>query len=268
MFPICNDVGEVIAFSGRILTNDAETRQIPQLAGNAALSERQHPLRPAQNEARPDRCELRHRLRGATRSDHAFRSRHDECGRAAGNRLHRRPGAHLETFCQRSRALLRRRCGRQKAAERSFEPLLENNLVVRVAEMPPGEDPDSFVRKEGAEKFEHADRRGPGFFRLLDRTRSGVDRSRTLSAKMQLARQLAETVARVHDPLMRSEVISKVSGATRRRARRISQRFCRKQRATSERPRRGRGPSPGPAPRDRDALPARARATPRRATFS
>src|SRR4030095_15767249 len=33
----------------------------------------------------------------------------------------------------------------------------------------------------------------------------------SLGAKMQLARSLAETVSRVHDPLMRGEVASKVS---------------------------------------------------------
>ena len=56
----------------------------------------------------------------------------------------------------------------QKASERSLEPLLENNLIVRVAEMPPGEDPDSLVRREGAEKFEHPHRRRARLFRFLD----------------------------------------------------------------------------------------------------
>src|SRR4029077_16270441 len=37
----------------------------------------------------------------------------------------------------------------QKAAERSLDALLQNNLVVRVAGMPAGEDPDSLVRREG-----------------------------------------------------------------------------------------------------------------------
>ena len=42
----------------------------------------------------------------------------------------------------------------QKAAERSLDALLQNDLIVRVAEMPPGEDPDSLVRREGKEEFE------------------------------------------------------------------------------------------------------------------
>src|SRR4029079_10768737 len=42
----------------------------------------------------------------------------------------------------------------QKAAERSLDALLQNELIVRVAEMPVGEDPDSLVRRDGKEAFE------------------------------------------------------------------------------------------------------------------
>ena len=41
----------------------------------------------------------------------------------------------------------------QKAAERSLDALLQNDLIVRVAEMPAGEDPDSLVRGKGQERI-------------------------------------------------------------------------------------------------------------------
>src|SRR5207245_7660322 len=41
-----------------------------------------------------------------------------------------------------------------KAAERSLEALLQNDLIVRVAEMTAGEDRDSLVRREGKGEFE------------------------------------------------------------------------------------------------------------------
>ena len=62
MFPIHNDVGEVIAFSGRILDKERGDRQIREFAGDATFPERPRPFRPAQNEARPDRGGLRDRL--------------------------------------------------------------------------------------------------------------------------------------------------------------------------------------------------------------
>ena len=52
MFPICNDVGEVIAFSGRILEKDAETAKYLNSPETPLFRKGQCPLRPAQNEAR------------------------------------------------------------------------------------------------------------------------------------------------------------------------------------------------------------------------
>ena len=99
----------------------------------------------------------------------------------------------------------------QKAAERSLDALLQNDLIVRVAEIPAGEDPDSLVRREGKEAFESRVARARDFFDYwIEREAASVDLA-SLGAKMQLARSLAGTVSRVRDPLMRGEVASKVS---------------------------------------------------------
>jgi len=82
---------------------------------------------------------------------------------------------------------------------------------VRVDEMPAGEDPDSLVRREGKEKFEKRVAAARDFFDYwIEREAAIVDLS-SLGAKMQLARKLAGTVSRVHDPMMRGEIVSKVS---------------------------------------------------------
>jgi DNA primase len=99
----------------------------------------------------------------------------------------------------------------QKAAERSLDALLQNDLIVRVAEMPAGEDPDSLVRREGKEAFEGRVAAARDFFDYwIQHATANVDLT-SLGAKMQLARSLAETVSRVRDPLMRGEISSKVS---------------------------------------------------------
>src|SRR5439155_433143 len=99
----------------------------------------------------------------------------------------------------------------QKAAERSLDALLQNDLIVRIAEMPAGEDPDSLVQHEGKQAFESRVARARDFFDYwIERETTGVDLG-SLGAKMQLARSLAETVSRIRDPLMRGEVVSKVS---------------------------------------------------------
>ena len=99
----------------------------------------------------------------------------------------------------------------QKAAERSLDALLQNDLIVRIAEIPAGEDPDSLVRHEGKQAFESRVARARDFFDYwIEREATGVNLG-SLGAKMQLARSLAETVSRIRDPLMRGEVVSKVS---------------------------------------------------------
>jgi len=99
----------------------------------------------------------------------------------------------------------------RKAAERSLDALLQNDLIVRVAEMPAGEDPDSLVRREGKEAFESRVTGARDFFDYwIERETAGVNLT-SLGAKMQLARSLAETVSRVRDPLMRGEVVNRVS---------------------------------------------------------
>jgi len=98
-----------------------------------------------------------------------------------------------------------------KAAERSLDALLENDFIVRVVELPEGEDPDSLVRREGKEQFERRVANAHDFFDYwIDREIARVDFS-SLGAKIQAARNLAGTISRVHDPVLRAEVVNKAS---------------------------------------------------------
>src|SRR5437667_399810 len=74
-----------------------------------------------------------------------------------------------------------------------------------------GEDSDSLVRREGKEKFENRVTNAQDFFDYwIEREMQATDVS-SLGAKVQLARRLAETISRVHDSLMRGEVVNKAS---------------------------------------------------------
>ena len=99
----------------------------------------------------------------------------------------------------------------QKAAERSLDALLQNDLVIRVAEMPVGEDPDSLLRHQGREEFEKRVRDAQDFFDYWIEHEAAKQDLNSLGQKMRLARTLAEIVARVHDRFMRGEVVSKAS---------------------------------------------------------
>jgi DNA primase len=98
-----------------------------------------------------------------------------------------------------------------KAAERSLDALLENDFIVRVVELPPGEDPDSLVRRDGKEQFEGRVANARDFFDYwIEREIASIDLT-SMGAKIQAARNLAVTVSRLHDPLLRGEVVNKAS---------------------------------------------------------
>ena len=211
MFPICNDVGEVIAFSGRILTGDTETAKY--------LNSPETPLFRKGSIL----FGLHKTKRGLIEADCAivcegqldlitlFEAGLTNVVAPQGTAFTESQARILKRYVSEVVLCFDADAAGQKAAERSLEPLLENDLVVRVAEMPPGEDPDSLVRKEGPEKFGARIAGARDFFDFWIEREVSTRNLSNLNAKMHLARQLAETVARVHDPLMRNEVVSKVA---------------------------------------------------------
>ncbi len=211
MFPICNDVGEVIAFSGRILTSDKEAAkylnspETPLFRKGSILFGLHKTKRGLIDADCAIVCE------GQLDLITLFEAGLTNVVAPQGTAFTDGQARILKRYVNEVVLCFDADAAGQKAAERSLEPLLENNLVVRVAEMPPGEDPDSLVRKEGADKFSTRVAAARDFFDFwIGREVAATDVT-NLSKKMQLARQLAETVARVHDPLMRNEVISKVA---------------------------------------------------------
>ncbi|HZE12258.1 MAG TPA: toprim domain-containing protein, partial [Chthoniobacterales bacterium] len=211
MFPIHNDVGEVIAFSGRILDKEAEAAKY--------VNSPETPL------FRKGRVlfGLHKTKRGLIEADCAIVCEGQldlitlfEAGIAnvvapQGTAFTEQQARILKRFVSEVVLCFDADAAGQKAAERSLDALLQNNLVVRVAEMPAGEDPDSMIRKLGREEFEKLVSGARDFFDWwIERETSAADLD-SLSAKMQLAQRLAETIGRVQDPMMRGEVANRAS---------------------------------------------------------
>ncbi len=98
-----------------------------------------------------------------------------------------------------------------KATIRGVDLVIEQGLDVKVAELPQGEDPDSFVRKNGGEAFQKLI---DGAVSFLD-FKAGVFRSQGLlgtpEGKTKAVRSLVETIARMKDELKRNFYIKSVS---------------------------------------------------------
>jgi DNA primase len=211
MFPIHNDVGEVIAFSGRVLEKEAE--------GAKYLNSPETPL------FRKGRVlfGLHKTKRGLIEANCAivcegqldlitiFEAGITNVVAPQGTAFTENQARILKRFVSEVVLCFDADTAGQKAAERSLDALLQNNLIVRVAEMPAGEDPDSMIRNRGKEEFEKRVAGARDFFDSWIEHETAATDLDSLGAKMQLARKLAETVARVQDPLMRGEVANKVT---------------------------------------------------------
>jgi DNA primase len=211
MFPICNDVGEVIAFSGRLLKDAEGTAKYLNSPETALFRKGSvlfglHKTKRALIEAN---CAVV--CEGQLDLISLFEAGITNVVAPQGTAFTENQARVLRRFVNEVVLCFDADTAGQKAAERSLDALLQNGLIVRVAEMPAGEDPDSMVRREGKSSFESRVAGARDFFdHWIEREAAGVDLS-SLGTKMQLARSLAETVSRVRDPLMRGEVVNKVS---------------------------------------------------------
>jgi DNA primase len=211
MFPICNDIGEVIAFSGRMLQNEAEgakylnSPEMPLFRKGSVLFGLNKTKRALIEANCAIVCE------GQLDLITLFEAGMTNVVAPQGTAFTENQARVLKRFVNEVVLCFDADAAGKKAAERSLEALLQNNLIVRVVEMPVGEDPDSLVRREGREEFEKRISSAHDFFDYWIEHEAAATDLNSLGAKMQLARKLAETVSRVQDPLLRGEVVSKIS---------------------------------------------------------
>ena len=88
------------------------------------------------------------------------------------------------------------------ASVRSFDGLLGSGLSVRVASIPPPDDPDSYIKSQGAEAFRGVLTRAEGYFdfylrTLLEENDATTDRGRTV-----VVRSLGEAVQKTGNAVL------------------------------------------------------------------
>src|SRR5437762_2311202 len=154
MFPIHNDVGEVIAFSGRLL-NDEEgaakyinSPETPLFRKGSVLFGLDKTKRALIEANCAIVCE------GQLDLISLFEAEITNVVAPQGTAFTESQARVLKRFVNEVVLCFDSDTAGQKAAERSLDALLQNDLIVRMAKMPVGEDPDSLVRREGKEAFE------------------------------------------------------------------------------------------------------------------
>src|SRR5712664_1547780 len=211
IFPICNDVGEVIAFSGRLLESDPQVAKYLNSPETPLFQKGRvlfglHKTKRALIEAN---CAIV--CEGQLDLIALFEAGIKNVVAPQGTAFTEHQARILKRFVNEVVLCFDADTAGKRAAERSLDALLQNDLIVRVVDMPPGQDPDSMIRRRGKEEFEKRVAGARDFFDAWIEHEAASTDLDSLGAKVQLARKLAETVSQVRDPLMRGQVLNKMS---------------------------------------------------------
>lgn len=98
-----------------------------------------------------------------------------------------------------------------KAALRGVDLILENDLEVRVAQLPAGEDPDSFVRRNGAKAFNDILERSISFVDFIAQAYEQQGKFSTPEGQAEAVRTIVRTIAQMRDELKRHFYIKHVA---------------------------------------------------------
>jgi DNA primase len=210
MFPIRNDYGEVIAFSGRVLppsedpakyVNSPET---PLFSKGRALYGLDKARRPLADAGVAIVCEGQLDLiRVSESGQQNVVAPQGTAFTPAQARLLKRY-ADTVVLCFDSD-----RAGRT-AVERSLPILLAAGFGVRIAPLPAGEDPDSLIRKNGADAFRGLVDSAPDYFEFALDEAATAGKLENASSKAALIRKLAGFASSLPDAVARESLAARL----------------------------------------------------------
>jgi DNA primase len=211
MFPVANDYGDTIAFSGRLVETDAKAAKYIN-----------SPETPIFNKGKTF-FGLHRAKRPLLKAGHAIVCEGQldliTCATAGITNI----VAPLGTALTDDHARLLARYTREvvlcydaddagfKAAERAFATLANHNLDVRVATPPPGEDPDSLVRRAGPDAFREVLAGARPFFEFqIERGAATLDLG-SIKDRVAFANALADNIAHLTDPIATDTAVHQVA---------------------------------------------------------
>jgi len=211
MFPINNDYGETVAFSGRVLSaeqkggkyvNSPETLIFEKSKMFFGLDRSKQPILKA---GKAILCE------GQLDLIAAFEAGVTNIVAPLGTAF---TDAQARLLARQTNEVLicfdADRAG-QSATGKAFAKLAPAGISVRVVPIPAGEDPDSLIRKGGAEAFRQVVEQAEDYFDFLIRIRGGASPTATIAQRVELATELAVKAALVPDPILRGALLQNLS---------------------------------------------------------
>jgi DNA primase len=211
MFPICNDLGEVIAFSGRVLSSDAQAAKYLNSPETPLFKKGDilfglHKSKRALIDKKSAIV-----LEGQIDLITAFEAGVRNVVASQGTAFTGKQALILKRYAEEVILCFDADQAGLKAAERSLPALLGLDLGIRVIELPPGEDPDSLIRNHGAAAFISRVESARDYFDFQIDVQAATPEFATPRGKVKFARAMAATVQLINDRLLREAVAGKVA---------------------------------------------------------
>lgn len=211
MFPIRNDYGEVIAFSGRILEADAKAAkyvnspETPLFTKGKILYGLDKTKRELIEKNAAIVCE------GQLDLISAYEAGVKHVIAPQGTAFTGDQARLLRRFVETVLLCFDSDKAGQQAVARSLPALLSQGLTVRVVELPDGEDPDSMIRSRGPEAFLEAVSQARDFFEHATAAAEASGELSDPAGKSRLVRRLGPPLALVQDAALREALLGRLA---------------------------------------------------------
>ncbi|SKB02782.1 DNA primase [Prosthecobacter debontii] len=211
MFPIRNENGEVIAFSGRVLEADAKTAKYLNSPETLLFNKSKvlfgfdKSRRAISKAGQAVVCE------GQIDTLMVFEAGVQNVVAGQGTAFTEYHAKALKRLADEVVLCYDSDNAGYKAAERAFQALVPYGLIVKVASLPQGEDPDSYIRKQGVEAFTQLIHEAKDF---VDYQLASVGARKDLTdmrERIKFAEEMAENVKLFDTPLAQETTIQRVA---------------------------------------------------------
>jgi DNA primase len=211
MFPIRNDYGEVIAFSGRILEADAKAAkyvnspETPLFTKGRVLYGLDKTKRDLIEKNAAIVCE------GQIDLISAFEAGIQNVIAPQGTAFTGDQARLLKRYVETVLLCFDSDAAGKKAAARSLPALLSQGLLVKIVTLPQGEDPDSLIRNSGAEAFLEVINNATDFFEHSLNEAFASGELNDSAGKSRLVSRIAPPLALVQDAVLRETILGRTA---------------------------------------------------------
>ena len=211
IFPICDEQGRVVGFSGRVLSaeqkggkyiNSPETPIFSKSRIIYGLDKAKRPILDAKSTVV---CE------GQLDTIACHLAGIENSVAPQGTALTADHARILKRYAEEVILCFDSDTAGQQAALRSLDDLLASGLAIRVAVIPKPHDPDSFIRENGVEAFRHLIDEAPGFFDFLISYLCQIHDADSDRGRVNIVQAMREAVQKTDNPVLIDTYAQKLS---------------------------------------------------------